>query len=386
MPTASEFQPPEIPAPAAVTAIPDFLPTEIPTPAVSEYLPPPSLTPPAPTQQFDAAVPPPAQQYMAPSTAPAQDYVPAPAPDYVPAPAPDYVSAPAPDYVPAPAPDYSSTPAQGYAPAQPPDYASAQPPDYAPAPQPVYDRYPSTTQQSQQPQQMQSGYSQPQPGYSQPQPGYSQPQQISYDQQPYSYQAPPKKNKTWLIFVIIGVLIVAALSVGGILIWNLLNTNNNGGGGGSGSGGGGGGGGTSTSLGWTGGINSSELPRGYTAIVSNDRFIIGVGEIRPYNENDGTTTLQVDLYIINKSRNALYLLFRDNTFDGVSAPYDMVFVSVLRTEPYDTDQGVVYIECLRYPEDLNNWKGTLYIVDDDTFYDANPVFLQTIDFNLTFRW
>ncbi|MDR2957547.1 MAG: hypothetical protein LBU61_05125 [Coriobacteriales bacterium] len=181
-----------------------------------------------------------------------------------------------------------------------------------------------------------------------------------------TYQTPPQKKKTWLIFLIIGVLATGLLIAGGIAIVSLFN------------------GGSQTKY-WNGGYNSPELPNGYTAIVANDYLIVGVGEAYPYYESDGSTTLQIDIYIINKSGNAIYLLFLDNAFDGKMAPYSDVYVSVLRTEAGDTDKGVIYIDSLHDPKDLKKWTGTLKVVDDDTFYDPNPITLDEYFFDLTYR-
>ncbi|MDR0458882.1 MAG: zinc ribbon domain-containing protein [Coriobacteriales bacterium] len=305
---------------------------------------------PAAPGSYDYTPATPATPEYAPAAPAAAPAAPAAAPGYTSPAAPDYAApaaqpTPAPSYAPAtqpaPAPSYAPT----SQPAPAPDYAPAPIPaapavDYSQAPpmQQTYDPYQSTPQQQGQP---------------------------SYAPQPVPYQAPPKKKKTWLIFLIIGILAACAIGVGIFVIVNFMN------------------GGTTS--GWSGGVASNELPSGYTAIVSNDYVVVGVGEVTPYYENDGTTTVQVDLYIINKSSNAIYLIFADNSFDGRVAPYDEVFVSVLRTEPGRTDSGVVYIEFLDGPDALNRWVGTLLVIDDDTYYDANPVILDEYDFDLTYN-
>jgi hypothetical protein len=273
----------------------------------------------------------------------------------VPTPAPAYGEAP-------PAPDFAAAPTAPAAQAQPiPEYAP-QPapaqPEYAPQQgQQSYDGYQGAPQQ-QQP---------PQPQQYQQQPPQQQPQQSYAPAPAYPPAAPPKKKKTGLI---IGIVAAAAVVLVGIGVFVMLNVF---GGGGS-------------AKGWTGGVASSTVPAGYAAIVDNEFLAIGVGEITPYHETNGTTTLQVELYINNRSDYPIYLVFRENKFDGRSAPYEDVYSGVLRTEPHAVDNGVVFIEFLHSPQELNNWTGTLYVVDDDTYYDANPVILDQYNFNLTYNW
>lgn len=322
------------------------------------------------------------QEASEPEPAPYQGFSEAPATP----PAPDFGAAPTEGYVAAAPAAPAAAPVEGYAAAAP---AAAPLPDYAPQPapaapaapaQPAYGGYqgaPAAQPPQQQPQQ----YQQPQPPQQQPQyqqppqqqqPQYQQPQQ-QYQQPPqqqqqqayapaYPQAAPPKKNRTGLI---IGIAVAALLVLGGgiFLIVSML-------GGGKG---------------WQGGVSSSSMPSGYAAIVDNEYVAVGVGEVTPYLNTDGTKTLQVELYIDNRSDNAIYMIFRENKFDGRSAPYEEVYVSISRTDPHRSSTGVVYIDTLHNVSDLNNWEGTLYLIDDDTYYDPNPVVLDSYSFDLTYK-
>jgi hypothetical protein len=178
---------------------------------------------------------------------------------------------------------------------------------------------------------------------------------------PPAYAAPPakKKSKVWL-FVLIGLLVVA-LGVGGFfVITNLFGK------------------------GWSGGTTSSDLPAGYTAIVSNENIVIGIGEVTPYEENDGTVTLKVELYVINKSGYAVYAMFDECAFDGRQVSSDSVYSTIWRTEPRGRDEGFVRIQCLYHINDLNRWTGTIVVFDDDT-WDITFDVLGTYTFDLTYR-
>jgi len=224
--------------------------------------------------------------------------------------------------------------------------------------------------------------------------GYQAPQQGQQAApQPYGgYQAPvqtyqpepPKKSKNFLIFVLIGVLVVAIAGLGIYLVTNRNsnqsnnnnnnqgnnnnnNQNNN----------------NTTVRGWIGGSTSSELPRGFVAIVDNEYVTIGVGE--PYFYA-GDSTVYVEMIVINRSENAIWLAFDDNYFDGSYADLVDVWTDIMRTEPGTTSEGVIWIDVLHDVEDLNNWRGTVYVVDDDSYEtDDWPVILDSYNFNITYQ-
>ena len=135
--------------------------------------------------------------------------------------------------------------------------------------------------------------------------------------------------------------------------------------------------------GWVGGVESTRTPSGYTAVVDNSNVVIAVGEITHY---DSDNTIMVDLYVDNYSSNALYLVFIDNYFDGKKADYSDVYSGIIRTEPYGRDESVIYIDCIHNTHDLHHWRGTILVIDDDTYEDDDPVVLGEYDFDITFNW
>jgi hypothetical protein len=136
---------------------------------------------------------------------------------------------------------------------------------------------------------------------------------------------------------------------------------------------------------WSGGVTAVGLPDGYAAIIDNEYATVGLGRIRPYYEADGSTTLQVDLYIINKSNVPIYMIFRNNVMNGRSVDYKQVFVSIFRTDPGREDHGVVYIEALNDPDALDTWRGSLLLIDDDTYYSPEVDILGEYWFDLTYQ-
>ncbi|MCL2339499.1 MAG: zinc-ribbon domain-containing protein [Actinomycetia bacterium] len=274
-------------------------------------------------------------------------------PDVPPAPADAYGSqepvyaAPAPVIAPAPQPQPAPVP------------MAAPVASYAPDPAAQGSAYPP----AQQPYGVQPGA----------QPGMPPQQTYAPGASPY-YQAPPKKkSKLWIVFLIVGVLVLGGLITGGVIVvGGLLNS----------GGTGGGGGGSTSNLFWNGGVDATNLPTGFTALANNSHITIGIGQVRPYTADN---TVTVDLAVVNNSGNAVYLIFNNNVFDGVAANDNDVYVSILRSEPGASDTGVVYIDALHDANALTHWTGTIYVIDDDTYYSSNPTVLDVYNFDVTYN-
>ncbi|MCL2136755.1 MAG: zinc-ribbon domain-containing protein [Coriobacteriia bacterium] len=339
---------------------PGFTPTAPPTGSVQApgyAAAPASEAPPAfgSSPQTDYTTPPQAPGYGASVQAPGYASATGPAGSVQ---APGYAAAPAseapPAYGSSPQADYTTPPQPGMSqqPFQPP----AQSPAYAPQPAPAQTSSYGSFQPA--PQQTQS------PTYS----GYA----------PVYPVEPPKKKTSPLVFVIIGVVVLAVIGIGIYLIANSnrgSNTTINNGNTGST---------TTTARGWTGGTTSPDLPEGYTAIVDNEYVTIGFSEIRYYSVDD---TIYVKLYIINRSDDPIYIFFYDSYFDSEYADYELVYSSIERTEPHSESEGVVWIDALHNVRDLNNWYGTIIVVDADTLADkeADLIILDEYDFDVTYH-
>jgi hypothetical protein len=222
----------------------------------------------------------------------------------------------------------------------------------------------------------------PMPAPGQPQQGYGGYQQAGQPQpqpqtQPQAYQtygAPvatvATQKKSPLPFILIGAAVVVVLVIAIVAIGGLGNR----------------GGGTSVTRGWTGGTTSSSLPSGYMAIVDNEHVTIGIGDIAFY---DGDNTVYAKFYVINHSDYAIYCAFDDNYLDGRYVDSNDIWTQIARTEPNSRSGGrqgdVVWFDVIHDVDDLNNWSGTIYIIDDDTWSDPNgPDILDYYDFDITY--
>jgi hypothetical protein len=245
---------------------------------------------------------------------------------------------------------YSAPSAEQQNPAQQQPVASS----YAPAPAPMpAPGAPAPTPV--QPQQPYGGYTQANP--TQPQ---AQPQQ-AYSAYGAAIPQPEVKKKSPLPFVLIGAAVVVVL----VVVISALSGN---------------------TKGWTGGTKSPDLPTGYMAMVDNEHVTIGIGEISYYSYDN---TVYAQLYIINRSNYTIYVVFDDNYLDGRYADYNYVWTQIDHTNPNSTSGGgqtdVVWFDTIHNTDDLNNWSGTIYIIDDDTWNDpGGPDILDTYEFDITY--
>lgn len=123
------------------------------------------------------------------------------------------------------------------------------------------------------------------------------------------------------------------------------------------------------------------------AIVDNEYVTIGIGEVSYYEFDN---TVYAKFYVINRSDYAIYCAFGDNYLDGSYTNSNDIWTQIYRTEPNSTSGGmqgdVVWFDSIHDVDDLNNWRGTIYIIDDDTWDDPDgPEILDSYDFDITYK-